>query len=184
MCLLMRPSEQHHLRTKRRSRKRTVPNAHPAESHKVPSVKHMPNVPLHFTSRHPHPPLHIHEDQQSIDDLQLAASTHDQQNMAYREIYIYPNSSLHITFPVVDYTAGRRAPSSPPRPPTCYMAIAPPGAKPIDIQESLAPEDSRRTVLARLFQTGRTAPLSKFEDIAQLRAASIQLEIWDNDGGH
>ncbi|KAI1769940.1 hypothetical protein F4818DRAFT_434787 [Hypoxylon cercidicola] len=96
------------------------------------------------------------------------------------EIYIYPNSSHHITFPVVSYAAADRA-KQPLSLPACYLAIAPHSATPFDFEESLAPKDSHRMVVARLSKSKKTAPLSDFKDIEELRAVSIQLEIWDKD---
>lgn len=110
-----------------------------------------------------------------------ATPKHPQLATTYPAIYIYPNSSHHITFPLVNHTAAERAKHANSSRPACYVAIAPHSAKPVDFEESLAPKDSGLVVVARLSKSQKTAPLTSFKDIDKLREVSIQLEIWDKD---
>ncbi|KAI0834225.1 hypothetical protein F5Y06DRAFT_173339 [Hypoxylon sp. FL0890] len=105
----------------------------------------------------------------------LAATT-----MAYPEVYIYPGTSHHITFPVVDYSTRQRVEKQGPWP-ACFLAISPECSKPADFEATLCPQGSKLIVVARLSRTKKTAPLSAFKDADELRRDSIQLEIWDED---
>ncbi|XXG96365.1 phosphate transporter (Pho88) [Hypoxylon texense] len=127
---------------------------------------------------HSSSPLHIRGHQFSPYPAPIAASRDPHLATASRQVYIYPSSSRHITFPLVIYTAAERANQSGTWP-ACHVAIAPHNAKPIDVEESLAPKGSQLVVVARLSKSKKTAPLSNFEDIDELREALIQLEIWD-----
>ncbi|KAI0133361.1 hypothetical protein F4776DRAFT_625273 [Hypoxylon sp. NC0597] len=98
--------------------------------------------------------------------------------MAYPEVYIYPNTSHHITFPIVDYSSRRRDEKEA-RWPACYLAISPPCSKPADFEAALCPPGSKLIVVARLSKTKKTAPLSSFKNINELRRDSVQLEVWD-----
>ncbi|KAI1214361.1 uncharacterized protein F4807DRAFT_456001 [Annulohypoxylon truncatum] len=93
-------------------------------------------------------------------------------------IYVYPNSSHHLTLPVVNYTAKQRAERTVPWP-ACSMAIYPPCAQPADFEAALSPPGSGFITVARLSKTKKTAPLSTFKDVEDLRKQSIQLEVWD-----
>ncbi|KAI1409984.1 hypothetical protein F5Y13DRAFT_168715 [Hypoxylon sp. FL1857] len=110
----------------------------------------------------------------------LAATTIPRPEMAYPEVYIYPSSSHHITFPVVNYSSRQRVDKQAPWP-ACYLAISPQCAKPADFEAALCPRGSGLMVVARLSKTQKTAPLSSFRDAGELRRDSIQLEVWDVD---
>ncbi|KAI2610806.1 uncharacterized protein GGS25DRAFT_519103 [Hypoxylon fragiforme] len=108
--------------------------------------------------------------------------------MLYPEIYIYPLSAPHITFPVVNYSVltSHRPHQPPPRParrPTCYLAICPPCTRPADIAAALTPPGSGCVVVARLSKTKTTAPLSAFGGVEELRREAIQLEVWGKGEG-
>ncbi|KAL7623678.1 hypothetical protein AAE478_005230 [Parahypoxylon ruwenzoriense] len=122
-----------------------------------------------------------------------AMAVQPQPVIEYPEIYIYPESLHHITFPVVNYS-GRQSPNFPPSPcpprpaqaprpqwPTCYLAISPPYARPSDFEAALAPAGYGLVVAARLAHTSRTARLSEFRDAEELRQHAIQLEVWDEE---
>ncbi|KAI1389179.1 uncharacterized protein F4822DRAFT_429792 [Hypoxylon trugodes] len=111
-------------------------------------------------------------------------------SMDYPDVYVYPKSVRHITFPVVDYSAGRQKRSPPDQQagssssasrPSCYIAISPDCARPTDFEAALCPKGSSLIVVARLWRTQRTERLSMFDDVDDLREASIQLEVWDED---
>ncbi|KAI1106416.1 hypothetical protein F4804DRAFT_330403 [Jackrogersella minutella] len=110
----------------------------------------------------------------------LAVSTLPHPEIAYPEVYIYPGTSHHLTFPVVNYSAKQRAQTSSPWP-VCYMAISPQCAKPADFEAVLSPLGSGLITVARLSTTKKTAPLAEFRDAEELRGLSIQLEVWDED---
>ncbi|KAI1758851.1 hypothetical protein GGR53DRAFT_471934 [Hypoxylon sp. FL1150] len=126
-------------------------------------------------------PLHLNSPQHVSFGPSFAAAPGDPHLAAtYPAIYIYPNSSHHITFPLVNHAAAERAKHTS-LGPVCYVAIAPHSAKPVDFELSLAPRDSGLVVLARLAKSQRTASLSSFRDIDKLREVTIQLEIWDKE---
>ncbi|CAJ2512012.1 Uu.00g076370.m01.CDS01 [Anthostomella pinea] len=108
------------------------------------------------------------------------SSYHHHQSMAMKEIYVYPWSLSHISFPVVDHSTRRRDPLAPQRP-TCSMAVAPECATVQDIKATLAPHGSDLVVYARLSAAGETAPIDNFANITDLREGSLQLEVWDCD---
>ncbi|KAI0885100.1 uncharacterized protein GGS22DRAFT_188388 [Annulohypoxylon maeteangense] len=109
----------------------------------------------------------------------VTVSPFPRQDMAYPEVYVYPSTSHHITFPVVNYTSKQRAQGTSPWP-SCYIAISPQCAKPVDFQAALSPPGSGCITVARLVKTKKTASLSTFKDAEELRNNSIQLEVWDD----
>ncbi|KAI1506424.1 hypothetical protein F5X99DRAFT_364167 [Biscogniauxia marginata] len=102
------------------------------------------------------------------------------QLMATQEVYVYPRSTPHISFPIVDYTKETRARHSSPWP-VCYMAVAPNCATCRDVEEALAPRASGLVAIARTSTSGGGKPIQSFPDIMGLRNGSFQLEIWDED---
>ncbi|KAI0598671.1 hypothetical protein F4775DRAFT_553837 [Biscogniauxia sp. FL1348] len=96
------------------------------------------------------------------------------------EVYVYPWSVSHISFPIVDYSKGRRAHHSSLWP-ACYMAIAPNCATCQDVEAVLAPDTSNLVVIARTSPRGEGRPLRSFRDIIELRSQAFQLEIWDEE---
>ncbi|KAI0007504.1 hypothetical protein F4779DRAFT_499929 [Xylariaceae sp. FL0662B] len=96
----------------------------------------------------------------------------------YPDICVYPNSAVHLSFPVVNYSAAMRAQYDSPRP-ICYMAIAPSCAEPQDFEAAMAPPGSGLILLTRLLKNKQTARLSEFWTASELRDASLQLEVWD-----
>ncbi|OTA96649.1 hypothetical protein M434DRAFT_372931 [Hypoxylon sp. CO27-5] len=115
-----------------------------------------------------------------VDAHPLAVTTTPRPEMAYPEVYIYPSTSHHITFPVVDYSSRQRTEKHAPWP-ACYLAISPPCSKPADFEAALCPQGSKLIAVARLSKTKKTAYLSAFKDAEELRRESIQLEVWDED---
>ncbi|KAI1488928.1 hypothetical protein F5X96DRAFT_45718 [Biscogniauxia mediterranea] len=100
--------------------------------------------------------------------------------LAAHEVYVYPWSVSHISFPIVDYSKGRRAHHSSLWP-ACYMAIAPNCATCQDVEAVLAPDASDLVVIARTSPRGEGRPLRSFRDIIELRSQAFQLEIWDEE---
>ncbi|KAI2465633.1 hypothetical protein F4781DRAFT_19930 [Annulohypoxylon bovei var. microspora] len=122
--------------------------------------------------------FHYERPDARIKHTPVAVSTGPHPEMTYPEVYVYPSTSHHITFPVVNYTAKQRAQSASPWP-ACYLAISPPCAKPADFEAALSPRGSGLITVARLSKTKKTAPLNTFRDVEELRKNSIQLEVWD-----
>ncbi|KAI2616228.1 hypothetical protein GGR54DRAFT_641652 [Hypoxylon sp. NC1633] len=102
--------------------------------------------------------------------------------MLQTEVYVYPRTSHHLTFPVVNYSAAHRE-AHPSSWPTCYLAISPQCALPADFEATLAPAGSGLVAVARLSRTRMIAPFADFKSIQELRRDSIQLEVWDEPAG-
>ncbi|KAK9414551.1 hypothetical protein SUNI508_11124 [Seiridium unicorne] len=96
---------------------------------------------------------------------------------SYPQIYVYPRSTTHVSFPVVDYSSSHWESETPW--PHCYMAIAPRSATVLDLKATLTPKGSDTQLTARSLDDGNSIDLASFYDITDLRCKIIQLEVRD-----
>ncbi|KAI5928196.1 hypothetical protein F4810DRAFT_647432 [Camillea tinctor] len=108
------------------------------------------------------------------------ATVYTPESVTAEQIYVYPWSVPHISFPIVDHTKERRAHHSSSWP-ACYMALAPNCATCHDIEAVLAPAASNLVVIARTTPRSEGRRLSSFKDLMELREECFQLEIWDEE---
>ncbi|KAI0124809.1 hypothetical protein BJ170DRAFT_597664 [Xylariales sp. AK1849] len=99
--------------------------------------------------------------------------------MVHPQVYVYPRSLPHLSFPIVDYSTNRS--SGAPAWPHFYVAIVPNCATLNDLRTTLSPKGSGTFLSARSLDNGQNVEISIFADVTELRCNTIQLEVRDNE---
>ncbi|KAI1182537.1 hypothetical protein F5B17DRAFT_419984 [Nemania serpens] len=95
-------------------------------------------------------------------------------------LYVHPYSLQHYHFPVVDHSTTRHHPTSHP---AYYMAVVPAAATPKDVETALL-HRAGLVAMARLSATEELVDFVRvFRSLGALYDASMQLEVWDGEGG-
>ncbi|ETS73306.1 hypothetical protein PFICI_14911 [Pestalotiopsis fici W106-1] len=100
----------------------------------------------------------------------------------YPQLFVWPRTAAHISFPVVDYSENRWPANTPW--PHFYMAIAPESARIEDLKTALTPKGSGTILTARSRMDGEQMSVDLFLDITKLRCNAMQLEITTVEEGH